>query len=100
MAEVIPAVCLDGKSSFADIPSSALPQFFSPKQAREKIPIQRLFLARYHDSFYCTSQLSSGATNYFHVPSILTYLRTEFQHDLCSDIIVRAYSKRAKEYYV
>lgn len=86
---------------FPDFSSTALQEFVGTTRAQvNKIPVIRLFLAHYK-AFPCLSTCPRVESNFwFHVPSILNYLKTQFKHNITNDIILRKYHKRAKEFFV
>lgn len=65
----------------------------------EKIPANRLFLAHYK-AFPCLLKCPKAETNsLFHIPSILNYLKNEFQHNATNDIILRKYHTKSKQFF-
>jgi hypothetical protein len=85
---------------FPEFSSTALQEFVGNRVRLSNIPVLRLFLARYK-AFPCLSKCPRIETNFwFHVPSVLNYLKTQYGHNADNDAITRKYHKRAKQFHV
>ena len=85
---------------FPELSPRALQQFVGERARTGSIPALRLFLARYK-AFPCVSQCPRIETNFwFHIPTILNYLKTQYGHNADNDVITRKYHERAKKFYV
>lgn len=90
----------DYVASFPELSHLARQRFPSERNDANSIPVQRFFLAHYAALPCAASCPNVESNSWLHIPSILTYLQVQFQHDLSNDIIHRQYHNRSKQYFV
>lgn len=78
----------------------ALQELVSPRFRSDRIPILRIFLARYTEFPCVMSCFNSDKDGFLHVSTILKYVAEKFGHDANNDIIVRDYHDATKQYFV
>ena len=72
----------------------------APAPRAERLPVLRVFLAKYRTFpciFSCV-KVTDDVT--FHVPTILNYIRDELKHDITKDWIRRGYNERTKQTFI
>lgn len=98
MTESADSLPLDGsKQKWSHV---ALQALVSPRFRTDRIPIHRIFLARYTE-FPCNIHcFYSDKNGVLHVPTILNYMTEKFGHNQNNDILVRDYHDATKQYFV
>ena len=72
----------------------------APAVPYERIPVLRLFLAKYQ-TFPCKFECAKATDDVlFHVPTILNYIRDELKHDITKDCVERRYHERSKQKFI
>ncbi len=85
---------------FPELSPTAIQKIHHSTARSAKIPAIKLFLAHYK-AFPCLLTCPRAESNaLFHIPSILNYLKTEFEHNATNDIIVRRYHSKSKQVFV
>ncbi|UJR21294.1 hypothetical protein I4U23_024386 [Adineta vaga] len=72
---------------------------FGPENRYSDIPALRLFLGKYQMYPSTLECQTDDDSFYFHVTTILNYLRDQFQHDIKKDCISRKYNRKIKKTY-
>ncbi len=99
MTEEISIVSNKYIASFPEFTPKTL-QEFAGKNRSDKIPAIQLFLAHYK-AFPCLLKCPRAESNaLFHIPSILNYLKNEFEHNATNDVIKRHYHAKSKQVFV
>lgn len=78
----------------------ALQELVSPRFRTDRIPIHRIFLARYTEYPCAMSCFHSDKNGVLHVTTILKYMSEKFGHNPNNDIVVRDYHDATKQYFV
>ncbi|CAF1690433.1 unnamed protein product [Adineta ricciae] len=72
---------------------------FGPKNRHSRIPILRLFLGKYQIYPSLLECETDDNSLYYHVTTILNYLREQYHHDLNKDCVSRTYHRKLKTNY-
>jgi hypothetical protein len=84
---------------FPDLSPKTLQAFLSNRRQTDTIPALRLFLTHYK-AYPCVLTCRKAESNaLFHIPSVLNYLKNQFQHNVINDIILRKYHAKSKQFY-
>ncbi|CAF1312442.1 unnamed protein product [Adineta ricciae] len=72
---------------------------FGPENRYSEIPVLRLFLGKYQMYPSMMECQTDDDALYYHVTTILNYLRDQYHHDINKDCILRRYNRKIKKSY-